>query len=246
MPTSPKDATLIQRDYYRVTAARSDRMHGGDDHEHAFALAFMVSVIDFLRVKSVLDVGAGTGHMVLHLKRTRPDLRVMGIEPSPELREEGYRKGLASTELVDGDAQDLKLPDGAFDFVCEFGVLHHLPAPHRAVAEMLRVAGRAIFISDANNFGQGSSIDRAAKQALNAVRLWPLANFIKTGGKGYTITEGDGVSYSYSVFNDYAQIKKKCATVHVLNTNGDGRNLYRSASHVALLGVKRMGSADEP
>lgn len=238
VPTNPNDAAHIQREYYRATATQYDRMHGGDGHEHAFALALMGSMIDFLRIKSVLDVGAGTGHMVSHLKRTRPDLRVLGIEPSPELREEGYRKGLSSAELVDGDAQALRLHDSEFDLVCEFGVLHHLPAPGKAVTEMLRVAARAIFISDANNFGQGSPITRAMKQALNALRLWPVANFIKTGGKGYTITEGDGLSYSYSVFNDYAQIREKCTAVHVLNTGGDGRNPYRAAPHVALLGIK--------
>ena len=233
-----KDAAAIQHEYYKATAARYDRMHGGDDHEHGFALALMVSMIDFLGVNSVLDVGAGTGHMVLHLKRTRPHLRVMGIEPSPDLREQGYRKGLTSEELTDGDARDLKLRDGEFDLVCEFGVLHHVCDPHRVVEEMLRVAARAIFVSDSNNFGQGSLLARMIKQTLNALHLWPLANFVKTHGKGYSLTAGDGLSYSYSVFNDYAKIKEKCLAVHVLNTGGDGRNSYRSASHVALIGVK--------
>ncbi len=33
---------------------------------------------------------------------------------------------------------------------------------------------------------------------LWAARLWPLVNFVKTKGKGYHYTEGDGVLYSYS------------------------------------------------
>jgi SAM-dependent methyltransferase len=160
------------------------------------------------------------------------------VEPSRELREEGYRKGLSADELVDGDAQNLSYADGEFDLVCEFAALHHIPDPQRAVSEMLRVAKKAIFISDANNFGQGSPLARLVKQIIDSVGLWPLANYIKTRGKGYIVTEGDGVSYSYSVFNQYAQIKSACRSVHFINTTDAGPNFYRSASNLALLGIK--------
>src|SRR5258706_9661647 len=100
------------------------------------------------------------------------------------------------------------------------------------------LARRAIFISDNNNFGHGGFVGRAAKQLLNAMRLWPLANFIKTRGRGYGMSEGDGLFYSYSVFSDYRAIAQACRSVHVLNTGAAGINPYRSASHVALLGIK--------
>ena len=76
------------------------------------------------------------------------------------------------------------------------------------------------------------------KQTINALRLWPLADLIKTKGKHYSISGGDGLFYSYSVFNDYRQIAKKCKTVYMLNTSTAEGNLYRTASHVALLGIK--------
>jgi ubiquinone/menaquinone biosynthesis C-methylase UbiE len=135
---------------------------------------------------------------------------------------------------------NLAFKDGSFDLVCEFGALHHIPKPSRAVAEMLRVARKAVFISDCNNFGQGSGISRLIKQSMNAVGLWPVANLIKTKGKGYSLTEGDGLAYSYSVFNDYKQISRECQAVHLLNTINARPNLYRTASHVALLGIKRQ------
>jgi hypothetical protein len=78
------------------------------------------------------------------------------------------------------------------------------------------------------------------KQSINAVGLWRLADLIKTKGSGYTISEGDGLAYSYSVFNDYKQISRECKAVHMLNTTDGGPNLYRTASHVALLGIKRQ------
>lgn len=228
----------IQRAYYARTSGQYDSMHSHGGHEHDFALAFMLSMISHLDVGSVLDIGCGTGRALLRIKSTYPDLAAVGVEPSRELRGIGHSRGLSERELVDGDAQHLAHSDGAFDLVCEFGALHHIPDPEQAVSEMLRVASKAIFISDSNNFGQGGFLSRTTKQLLRSLRLWPAADFIKTRGKGYLISEGDGLAYSYSVFNNYAQIAEGCRSVHILNTVPAGKNAYRSASHVALLGIK--------
>ena len=237
------DPTLLQREYYHRTAAQYDEMHVRLDHEHAFALAFLVSMIDFFAVKSILDVGSGTGRALLTLKRSHPTLRVVGIEPSSEMRAQGYRKGLTTNDLIDGDAQALLFEDNSFDLVCEFGALHHIPNPRKAVCEMLRVARKGIFVSDNNDFGWGNPASRWAKQMINALGLWPVAEFIKTRGKGYRVSDDDGVSYTYSVFNDYDAIVAHCKRIHFLNTMTSGPNLYRSASHVALLGLKRLESS---
>jgi hypothetical protein len=103
---------------------------------------------------------------------------------------------------------------------------------------MLRVARRGIFISDTNNFGQGPLAVRAIKQAINLVGLWRIADWVKTAGRGYSVSQGDGVAYSYSVFNDWPEIRRQCRVVHVMNTDGAGINPYRSAAHVAVLGLK--------
>ena len=76
------------------------------------------------------------------------------------------------------------------------------------------------------------------KQFFHSVGLWRVVNYIKTGGKGYSITEGDGLFYSYSVFDSVPLIKRHCRTVHMMNTVPSGHNLYRTASHVAVLGIK--------
>lgn len=154
------------------------------------------------------------------------------------MREVGYSVGMAHAELIEGDVTKMDFDSGQFDLVCAFGVLHHVRHPAVAVSEMLRVAQKAIFISDSNTFGQGSLFKRTVKQLLHSVKLWRVANFIKTRGRGYTISEGDGLAYSYSVFDNYKQIKAQCKSIHVLNTRGSGPNLYRSADVVALLGIK--------
>jgi ubiquinone/menaquinone biosynthesis C-methylase UbiE len=228
-----------QRRYYTQTANQYDAMHMNEDDEHFFALSFLVASLDYLHLESILDVGSGTGRAVRYIKRNRPNLRVVGIEPAEALREVGYAHGLSEEELVDGDAATLQFESSEFDLVCGFGALHHIESPELAVSEMLRVADKAIFISDSNNFGQGSLASRSIKQMINLVGLWPLANRIKTKGNGYTMSEGDGLAYSYSVFNNYAQIKAQCRSVHLLNTKDGGINPYRTASHVALLGIKK-------
>lgn len=237
------DEVTIQRRYYAETAGKYEAMHVNEGDEHYFALCQMLAAIDFLGVKSVLDVGSGTGRVISRIKKARPDLVVRGVEPVEELRKVGHANGIGPDELVAGDALALGYRDGEFDLVCEFGVLHHIKTPARAVAEMLRVARKAVFISDSNNFGQGGTLGRTFKQLFNAVGLWPVVDLIKTHGRGYTISEGDGLAYSYSVFNNYAQIKLQCRSVHVINTVAGGVNPYRTASHVALLGIKERPAA---
>jgi ubiquinone/menaquinone biosynthesis C-methylase UbiE len=236
--TRMRDEIAIQRDYYRRTSSRFDEMHLGSKGEHDFALAFMQSMIDFLDIGSMLDVGAGTGRALVQIKKSHANLRILGVEPSAAQRDVGYTKGLSRQELIEGDAQQLQFADGAFDLVCEFGALHHMTDPGKAVSEMLRVARKAIFISDSNNFGQGSLASRTVKQVLRSIGLWRVADLIKTRGRGYTLSEGDGLFYSYSVFNNYPEIARRCKSVHLVNTVAAGTNLYRSAGHIALLGIK--------
>jgi ubiquinone/menaquinone biosynthesis C-methylase UbiE len=230
----------MQRDYYSRTAGEYDQLHVDADEkdEHYLALAFMVSALDYYGIESILDVGSGTGRALQYIKQRKPGIRVAGIEPVQELRQIGHAKGLAESELIDGDVTHLNFADGEFDLVCEFGVLHHVKDHDGAVSEMLRVARKAVFISDSNNFGQGSFPVRCLKQLIHALGLWRVADYLKTKGKGYTISEEDGLAYSYSVFDDYRQIQSQCKTIHLLNTEGGQINPYRTASHVALLGVK--------
>jgi ubiquinone/menaquinone biosynthesis C-methylase UbiE len=229
----------IQRRYYADTASTYDTMHGGEEARcHDVALAMMLGFVDLLGVRSILDVGAGTGRAVAQIKAARPHIRVCGVEPVAAMREVGYANGLLESELLDGDAMALPFADGEFDLVAEFAVLHHVPRPSRMVAEMLRVAKTGVFIHDANNFAQGRPAVRLIKQALDLFGLWPLADWVKTRGRGYSISEGDGLAYSYSVFNNYNQIKAQCPLIHTMNTRPAGGNLYRTAHDVAMMCLK--------
>jgi ubiquinone/menaquinone biosynthesis C-methylase UbiE len=51
----------------------------------------------------------------------------------------------------------------SIDAAFECGVLHHVAEPSHVVGEMMRVARKAIFLSDSNRFGQGRLIARILK-----------------------------------------------------------------------------------
>lgn len=239
MKCSSLNDVIIQREYYARTAHQYNEMHIEEDDAHRFALHIMYGSSAYLGIQSILDVGSGTGRVLVHAKQNNYSLLVKGVEPVKELREIGYAQGVSRSDLIDGDALALPFDDGAFDLVCAFAALHHIRNPELAIREMCRVARKAIFISDANNFGQGSFVSRLVKQMINMCGMWPIADYFKTRGRGYTITAGDGLAYSYSVFNNYEQIKKCCERVHLINTSAGGVNPYRTAESVALLGIKK-------
>ncbi len=232
----------IQREYYARTARNYNAMHCHENDQHYFALDILLSLLDRFGVHSILDLGSGTGRSLLYMIKHRPDLRLIGIEPSAAMRTVAYESGVPKHVLLAGDATALPFPDRTFDLVCAFGVLHHIKYPSVAVREALRVARKGVFISDANNFGQGSLLVRLAKQTLKACGLWPLANTVKTMGRGYSITDGDGLAYSYSLFSNLRQIRQECRSLYLFGTEGSGANLYRSASCVAVLGVKGLSN----
>jgi ubiquinone/menaquinone biosynthesis C-methylase UbiE len=228
----------IQREYYARTAADYDAMRSEEEQAFALATAVLCGVVPMLGATSILDVGAGTGATTQKLRDRLPGVRVVGLEPVRELREVGHRRGLGPEELVEGDATRLAYADGAFDLVSEFGALHHIPDPAQAVREMLRVARKAVFICDVNNFGQGGALARRMKQLANTLGLWPLIDYIKTRGRGYSWCEGDGLFYSYSVFNNLKELRAGCSSLHFMNPNDAGPDIYGSSPGAIVLGIK--------
>ena len=227
----------IQREYYARTAQDYQDNHINENDEHFFALSFMLSIIDFWEIKTILDVGSGTGRTIKYIKQHRPQIEILGVEPVLELRNIAYAQGISREELIPGDATNLPFKNKQFDLVCEFGVLHHIKYPELAVSEMLRVAKKSIFLSDNNHIAHGAFGLRLVKYLLNSIGLRKFFHSIKTRGKGYTISEGDGLAYPYSVFDSYKQIEQQCSQIHLLNTKNAEINLYRTATHLALLGI---------
>ena len=92
----------------------------------------------------VLEIGCGTGNLLLLAKRRCPDAEVAGLDPDPAAlrlaRRKAGRAGLA-VRLDRGFAAGLPYPDAGVDVVLSAFMLHHLePADlPRALAEVRRV-----------------------------------------------------------------------------------------------------------
>jgi SAM-dependent methyltransferase len=167
-----------------------------------------------LGLNTLLDVGSGTGRAVRFLLNHGKDVR--GVEPVTALIEEGERKGIPKGLIVEGNGYSLPFPDNSFDAVLECGILHHVAEPSRVVGEMARVARHAVFLSDSNRFGQGNRAIRLLKLALHQFRLLDTAMLLQTKGKRYKVSEGDGVYYSYSVFDSYDRLHEWADTIWLI------------------------------
>lgn len=93
---------------------------------------------------TVLEVSSGPGRLAVRLARTTPDMKLIGVDLSPEMVEIAARRaaeaGLAGQVRFEvGDAGALPFPDGAFDGAMSTLSLHHWPDPARALAEIHRV-----------------------------------------------------------------------------------------------------------
>jgi ubiquinone/menaquinone biosynthesis C-methylase UbiE len=229
----------LQRAYYAQTAAKYDATHvSADEPEHDLALSILAGIAAREQFTSFLDVGCGTGRGILYLQSCFPTSKIEGIEPVLELREEAFRKGVAKERLIAGEAERIPAPDNHYDCVFALGVMHHLPSPRDAMMEMARVARRAIFISDTNNFGCGSIFQRLVAHSLRRARLWKTFQFLKNGFRHYKFTPGDGVHYSYSVLGEIEFLQRLRLRVFLFTTRPTGPSPLWSCSHLAVLGLK--------
>lgn len=87
--------------------------------------------------RRVLEIGCGTGNLVLLVKRMDPQLEVTGLDPDPKALARAARKarraGLA-LQLDRGFADQLPYPDGSFDRVLSSLMFHHLDADQRVAS----------------------------------------------------------------------------------------------------------------
>lgn len=123
----------------------------------------VVEQLDLSSVRSVLDVGCGSGRVTAEIARRCRDACVLGVDLSAEMVAfAGSRYAAPNLAFAQDDAAALSLSD-RFDLITSFACLHWLRDPARAVSRMarehLRPGGllRAQFGGEGNmsNFMQG-------------------------------------------------------------------------------------------
>jgi SAM-dependent methyltransferase len=182
--------------YYDLLAAL---MTLGREREFRDRLA---ALVDLGPGESVLDVGCGTGSLVLASKRrVGPTGMVTGVDASPEMIERARRKATNKGEGIHfevANVESLPFPYETFDVVLSTLMMHHLPRPmrERCASEMRRVlrpGGRLLvvdFEKPANK--RGGLISRFHRHG--GVPLRDIVDLL--GGEGLAVKQiGDvGVS----------------------------------------------------
>jgi ubiquinone/menaquinone biosynthesis C-methylase UbiE len=98
-----------------------------------------MSRLEIAPTASVLDVGCGTGELLVRLAAKYPNARLSGLDPVPEMLAVGRTKLSENVDLRAGWANELPWPDGAFDVVVSCNMFHYISHPVAAVQEMERV-----------------------------------------------------------------------------------------------------------
>lgn len=89
-------------------------------------------------IKSVLDVGTGTGDFLKVLQQTFPHSKITGVDPNQESLKEASQK-FDNVHFANMKAEKLTFNDNTFDVASISMALHHLSNVQKALSEMKRV-----------------------------------------------------------------------------------------------------------
>ncbi len=83
----------------------------------------------------VLDLGCGTATLTILIKRTYPEVEIIGLDIDPKILEiarSKVQKAGVEIKLDQGSAFELPYPDNSFDRVASSLVIHHLTHENKA------------------------------------------------------------------------------------------------------------------
>ena len=97
------------------------------------------------------DLGIGDGLLTLMLSEVASQVTAVDIskEMLAQLRARAAKQGVSNIETVEGEIEDLPLPDASYDVAVLSQALHHAVKPERALAEASRIlvpGGRLLVI----------------------------------------------------------------------------------------------------
>ena|SRR3989344_915055 len=102
----------------------------------------IVKLCKLQREEKLLDVGCGTGSLLIAAKRLHPDNEMVGIDIDKKVLEIAKRKlDSTSVQLINTGAENLPFPEKSFDVVVSTLIFHHLPTEikRKALLEINRV-----------------------------------------------------------------------------------------------------------
>ncbi|UXA08004.1 class I SAM-dependent methyltransferase [Mycobacterium sp. SMC-2] len=111
--------------------------------------------------RRVLEIGCGTGNLIIRAKRGHPQLEAVGCDPDPRALDRARRKA-NDVRFEHGYAERLPYADGEFDRVLSSMMLHHVDDGAKAAAaqeifRVLRPGGRLHLV----DIGGDTTTDRS-------------------------------------------------------------------------------------
>ena len=131
-PADEDDVAQFDRWSERYERSKWQPLHFDRVHRHAFNLAAR-----FGEPAAVLDVGCGTGRLLRAAHERWPKARLVGVDPSEGMIEDGRRRTRA--ELHVAGAEAIPLPDHSIDLAFSTIAFHHWADPARGLREVARV-----------------------------------------------------------------------------------------------------------
>jgi arsenite methyltransferase len=123
--------------------------------ERALGVGNHLRFAEIARGDTVLDLGCGAGiDSILAAHRAGPSGRVIALDFLPEMLARAEtavaEAGLENIGLLEGDMEDIPLPDASVDHVISNGVINLAPRKRRVLAECARVLvpGGGLAVSD--------------------------------------------------------------------------------------------------
>jgi 2-polyprenyl-3-methyl-5-hydroxy-6-metoxy-1,4-benzoquinol methylase len=113
-------------------------------------IQWALGVLRSLQPADLLDIGSGRGKFLWPLLDAFPVLSVTAVDQDPrrvQVLDAVRLGGVDRLTVRRSDVTQLPFDAGAFDVVTLLEVLEHIPAPARALAEVVRVARRSLLIS---------------------------------------------------------------------------------------------------
>jgi SAM-dependent methyltransferase len=198
----------------------------------------------------VLDVGCGTGHLAVAVLERSASVIVHGIDLAPVYIEYAISRNLnPRLEFRVGNACALAYPDSTFDRVLSLLMLHFVPRPHDAIAEMRRVAkpgavvagavwdARGGFVANRMFFDTAAALDPKAgeRRAKNYTRpltrpgelaaAWHYASFADYWAP-YRGKDGPGAEYVATLSADERSRLEHAVRAAYLDGEPDGPRSY--------------------
>ena len=138
LPGAGRQKIMSQTYTKEDTAKRYDSARALPAEALTLAMETLQSSLPLKQVKSVLDLGAGTGRFSQSLQEAF-HCPVIAVEPSEAMLAQGKSRRFDNIEWRQGSAENIPLSTNSVDLVWMCQVFHHLEDPARAFQEIRRV-----------------------------------------------------------------------------------------------------------